>query len=109
QIFGTDVNDTALQHARAGVYSVSALHDVSPERLQRFFTKQSDEYRVVKDVRDLCLFARQDVTHDPPFSRLDLISCRNLLIYLDTFAQRRVLRTFHYALRPHGMLFVGPA
>src|SRR6185503_3285413 len=67
------------------------------------------DYRILKDVRDLCLFARQDVTRDPPFSRLDLISCRNLLIYLDNVAQRRVLRTFHYALRPQGMLFVGPA
>ena len=70
---------------------------------------QNDEYRIAKDVRDLCLFARQDVTRDPPFSRLDLISCRNLLIYLDEVAQRRVLRTFHYALRPQGMLFFGPA
>ncbi len=109
QIFGTDVSETALQNARAGVYSAHALHDVASERLQRFFTKQNDEYRVVKEVRDLCLFARQDVTHDPPFSRLDLISCRNLLIYLDGVAQQRVLRTFHYALRPEGMLICGPA
>jgi two-component system, chemotaxis family, CheB/CheR fusion protein len=109
QIFGTDVSETALQQARAGVYSAHALHDVSSERLERFFTKQNDEYRMVKDVRDLCLFARHDVTHDPPFSRLDLISCRNLLIYLDGVAQQRVLRTFHYALRPEGMLIFGPA
>jgi two-component system, chemotaxis family, CheB/CheR fusion protein len=109
QIFGTDVSETALQHARAGVYSASAVHEVSSERLQRFFTKQNGEYRVVKDIRDLCLFARQDVTHDPPFSRLDLISCRNLLIYLDGVAQQRVLRAFHYALRPEGMLIFGPA
>jgi two-component system CheB/CheR fusion protein len=109
QIFGTDVAETALQQARAGVYSPDAVREVSPERVQRFFTKQNGEYRVVKDVRDLCLFARQDVTHDPPFSRLDLISCRNLLIYLDGVAQQRVLRTFHYALRPEGMLIFGPA
>ena len=109
QIFGTDVSETALQHARAGMYSASAVHDVSSERLQRFFTMQNGEYRVTKNVRDLCLFARQDVTHDPPFSRLDLISCRNLLIYLDGVAQQRVLRTFHYALRPEGMLIFGPA
>ena len=82
---------------------------MSSERLQRFFTKQNGEHRIAKDVRDLCLFARQDVTHDPPFSRLDLISCRNLLIYLDGVAQQRVLRTFHYALRPEGMLIFGPA
>ncbi|HEU4894101.1 MAG TPA: chemotaxis protein CheB [Vicinamibacterales bacterium] len=109
QIFGTDVSETALQHARAGVYSASVVDTVSSERRQRFFTRQNGEYRVVKDIRDLCLFARQDVTHDPPFSRLDLISCRNLLIYLDGVAQQRVLRTFHYALRPEGMLVFGPA
>ena len=109
QIFGTDVSETALEHARAGVYTASAVHEVSSERLQRFFTRQNGEYRIAKDVRDLCLFARQDVTHDPPFSRVDLISCRNLLIYLDAVAQQRVLRTFHYALRPEGMLIFGPA
>ncbi len=109
QIFGTDVSEPALEKARAGVYPASSLQDVSPERLERFFIRQNGDYRIAKDVRDLCLFARQDVTRDPPFSRLDLISCRNLLIYLDDVAQRRVLRTFHYALRPHGMLFFGPA
>jgi len=109
QIFGTDVSEAALQKARAGIYSASALQDVSAERLERFFVEDHGQYRVAKDVRDLCLFARQDVTHDPPFSRLDLISCRNLLIYLDDVAQRRILRTFHYALRPQGMLFLGPA
>ena len=109
QIFGTDVSDVALQKARAGVYHRNLLHEVSAERLERFFVRQNDECRIAKDVRDLCLFARQDVTRDPPFSRLDLISCRNLLIYLDDVAQRRVLRTFHYALRPQGMLLVGPA
>jgi two-component system, chemotaxis family, CheB/CheR fusion protein len=109
QIFGTDISEAALEKARAGVYPVNALHEVSPERLARFFVGQNGEYRISKEIRDLCLFARQDVTRDPPFSRLDLISCRNLLIYLDNVAQRRVLRTFHYALRPQGMLFVGPA
>jgi two-component system, chemotaxis family, CheB/CheR fusion protein len=109
QIFGTDVSEAALQKARAGVYHVNALHEVSAERLERFFIRQNGEYRITKEIRDLCLFARQDVTRDPPFSRLDLISCRNLLIYLDDVAQRRVLRTFHYALRPQGMLFFGPA
>jgi two-component system CheB/CheR fusion protein len=109
QIFGTDISEAALEKARAGVYPVNALHQVSPERLRRFFVGQNGEYRISKDIRDLCLFARQDVTSDPPFSRLDLISCRNLLIYLDDVAQRRVLRTFHYALRPQGMLFFGPA
>ena len=79
QIFGTDVSEAALQKARAGVYPANALHDVSAERLERFFVRQNSEYRIAKEIRDLCLFARQDVTRDPPFSRLDLISCRNLL------------------------------
>ena len=109
QIFGTDISEAALERGRAGVYSANALHGVSPERLGRFFVAQNGEYRISKDIRDLCLFARHDVTRDPPFSRLDLISCRNLLIYLDDVAQRRILRTFHYALRPKGMLFFGPA
>jgi two-component system, chemotaxis family, CheB/CheR fusion protein len=109
QIFGTDVSEAALQKARAGVYPANVLHEVSAERLERFFVKDNSDYRVAKEVRDLCLFARQDVTRDPPFSRLDLISCRNLLIYLDDSAQRRIVRTFHYALRPQGMLFLGPA
>jgi two-component system CheB/CheR fusion protein len=109
QIFGTDVSEAALEKARAGVYHSDALHEVSAQRLERFFIRQNGEFRISKEIRDLCLFARQDVTQDPPFSRLDLISCRNLLIYLDDVAQRRVLRTFHYALRPRGMLFFGPA
>jgi two-component system CheB/CheR fusion protein len=109
QIFGTDVSEAALQKARAGVYPTGVLHEVSAERLERFFVTDNGDYRIAKEVRDLCLFARQDVTRDPPFSRLDLISCRNLLIYLDDVAQRRILRTFHYALRPQGVLFLGPA
>ena len=109
QVFGTDVSEAALHKARAGVYGPGVLQEVSAERLERFFVRQDGDYRIAKEIRDLCLFARQDVTRDPPFSRLDLISCRNLLIYLDDVAQRRVLRTFHYALRPQGMLFFGPA
>ncbi len=109
QIFGTDVSEAALEKARAGVYQASGLRAVSKERLQRFFERRDDGYRTVKEVRDLCLFARQDVTHDPPFSRLDVVSCRNLLIYLDEVAQRRVLQTFHFALRPHGILIIGPS
>ena len=109
QIFGTDVSEAALEKARAGVYHANALRDVSTERRQRFFEKHDDEFRVVKEIRDLCIFARQDVTYDPPFSRLDLISCRNLLIYLDDAAQRRTLQSFHFALQPHGMLIIGPA
>ncbi|HEX4682263.1 MAG TPA: chemotaxis protein CheB [Gemmatimonadaceae bacterium] len=109
QIFGTDVSDAALQKARAGVYSKADLSAVSAERLERFFTTQNDKSRVSKELRSLCLFARHDVTRDPPYSRLDLISCRNLLIYLDADTQRHALRSFHYALRAEGMLMFGPA
>ena len=109
QIFGTDVSEAALEKARAGIYQANALRDVSSERRQRFFEKHDDHFRVVKEIRDLCIFARQDVTYDPPFSRLDLISCRNLLIYLDDVAQRRTLQSFHFALQPHGVLIIGPA
>ena len=109
QIFGTDINDAALEKARAGIYPANALRHVAPERLQRFFVNSDHQYRIAKEIRDLCIFARQDVTRDPPFSRLDLISCRNLLIYLDEVAQRRVLQVFHFALRPDGMVLFGPA
>jgi two-component system CheB/CheR fusion protein len=109
QIFGTDVSEPAIEKARAGIYPVSIAEDVSPERLTRFFVKQDDHYRIAKSIRDLCIFARQDLTRDPPFSRLDLVSCRNLLIYLDVPAQRRVVQVFHYALRSHGFLLLGPS
>jgi two-component system, chemotaxis family, CheB/CheR fusion protein len=109
QVFGSDVSEASLERARAGVYDGRTMAEVSAERLERFFIRQDGAYRISKDVRDVCLFARHDVTRDPPFSQLDLISCRNLLIYLDDAAQRRVLRTFHYALRPQGVLFCGAA
>jgi two-component system CheB/CheR fusion protein len=109
QIFGTDVSEAAIDKARAGIYLESIAQEVSSERLQRFFVKQNDHYRIAKSIRDLCIFARHDVTRDPPFSRLDLVSCRNLLIYLDAAAQRRVMQVFHYALRPEGFLLLGPS
>ena len=109
QIFGTDVSEPAIERARAGVYLDTITQDVSGERLARFFVKTDDHYRIAKSIRDLCIFARQDVTRDPPFSRQDLVSCRNLLIYLDTAAQRRVLQIFHYSLRPRGFLMLGPS
>src|SRR4029078_2560292 len=107
QIFGTDVSEAALEKARAGVYPVNALHEVSPERLGRFFVAQNGEYRISKDIRDLCLFARQDVTRDPPYSRLDLLSCRNLLIYLNTALHKRLIPLLHFALKPDGVLVLG--
>ncbi len=107
QIFGTDVSESTIEKARAGAYPLEIAADVSPERLHRFFTRFDGGYRINKDVRDRCVFARQDVTRDPPFSKLDLIVCRNLLIYLNQATQRRVLSVFHYALRPEGILMLG--
>ncbi|HKZ75001.1 MAG TPA: chemotaxis protein CheB, partial [Steroidobacteraceae bacterium] len=109
QIFGTDVSEVEIEKARSGIYLDSIALEVSSDRLQRFFVKQGDHFRIAKSVRELCIFARHDVTRDPPFSRLDLVSCRNLLIYLDATAQRRVMQVFHYALRPQGFLILGPS
>ena len=107
QIFATDVNEVALDTARRGAYLENIATDVSPERLRRFFTRAGKQYQIVKSIRESCVFARQNVTRDPPFSRLDLVSCRNLLIYLDPALQRRVIPVFHYALRPSGFLVLG--
>ena len=109
QIFATDVSDAAVEHARAGSYGEAITADVSPERLRRFFTHADGAYRINKIVRDLCVFARQDLTRDPPFSKLDLIVCRNVLIYLGTALQRKLLAVFHYALNPTGFLMLGHA
>ncbi|HEX9982586.1 MAG TPA: chemotaxis protein CheB [Thermoanaerobaculia bacterium] len=107
QIFGTDINDAAVEQARVGVFPESIVADVSPERLRRYFVKVESGYRVTKAVRDCCVFARQNLTKDPPFSRLDLISCRNVMIYLGTMLQRKVMSIFHYALRTDGYLLLG--
>ena len=109
QIFGSDVSEGAIESARAGLYLSTISEDVSAERLQRFFILEDSNYRIARRLRELCIFSRQDVTHDPPFSRLDLVSCRNLLIYLDAGAQRRVMQLFHYSLRPTGYLMLGPS
>ena len=108
QIFATDLGDTvSLVKAREGVYPENIEAEVSPERLRRFFTKDQETYRISKSIRDMCAFARQNVTADPPFSHLDLISCRNVLIYLTPVVQKRVIPTFHYALNPSGFLLLG--
>ena len=107
QIFATDLSEAAITRARQGIYARSELTDVSPKRLQRFFTKADDRYRIKKTIRDLCVFAPHNLLKDPPFSRIDLISCRNLLIYLNTVLQRRAVGTFHYALNPTGYLLLG--
>jgi two-component system, chemotaxis family, CheB/CheR fusion protein len=109
QIFATDVSETAVEFARAGVYPTSIEADVSPDRLQTFFTRVAAGYRVTKTVRDLCVFARQDLTKDPPFSHLDIVLCRNVLIYMDVVLQKKLLSMFHYALNPGGFLLLGQA
>jgi two-component system CheB/CheR fusion protein len=109
QIFATDVSEAAIEHARTGIYAASIEADVSSERLRRFFSRTDGGYRVTKMIRDLCVFARQDLTKDPPFSRLDLILCRNVLIYMDGALQRKLLSVFHYALNLHGYLMLGQA
>jgi two-component system CheB/CheR fusion protein len=107
QIFGTDASEQSIQKARAGLYSHAIANDVSPERLRRFFTKTEKGFQVSKRVRDLCIFARQNLCNDPPFSRIDVVSCRNVLIYFGAELQRQLIVTFHYALRQEGYLILG--
>jgi two-component system CheB/CheR fusion protein len=107
QIFATDISDQALQQARAGVYSESQIVNLSADRLKRFFDVTENGYKIKRMIRDLCLFSRHDVTRDPPFAKLDLISCRNLLIYFSAGLQKHVIPIFHYALNPKGFLLLG--
>ncbi|MEP6538106.1 MAG: CheR family methyltransferase, partial [Bryobacteraceae bacterium] len=107
QIFATDLSEAAIQKARAAVYLESSVTGISPERMRRFFVKRARVYQIAQPLRDICVFARQDVTRDPPFSKIDLISCCNLLIYLGPAAQRRALSVFHYALKSKGILVLG--
>lgn len=107
QFFGTDVSDTSVAKARAGLYPENIQGDVSPERLRRFFTKVEGGYRISKTIRDMCIFAQHNVLNDPPFSQMDLICCRNLLIYLEPLLQNKVIALFHYASRPGGFLVLG--
>ena len=109
QVFATDIDRQAIEQARAGVYPASIAADVSPERLARFFSQEPDggAYRIQKGIRDMLVFSEQDVIKDPPFSRLDLISCRNLLIYMGGELQKKLIPLFHYALNPGGVLFLG--
>ena len=109
QIFATDISDSALDRARTGLYSEALVADISPERLRRFFVRLDGGYQIAKPVREMCIFAKQNVAKDPPFSHLDLISCRNLLIYLGPVLQKRVIPTLHYALKPTGYLMLGGA
>jgi two-component system CheB/CheR fusion protein len=109
QIFGTDLDTEAINTARRGSYPASIAADVSPKRLKQFFTKNDDRYQIKRELREKVVFAVQDVTTDPPFSRIDFISARNLLIYFDTGLQKRLIPMFHYALKENGLLFLGTA
>jgi two-component system CheB/CheR fusion protein len=107
QVFGTDLSERAIQTARAGVYKENIEADVTPARLRRFFYKADGGYQIRKTIRDLCIFSTQNVFNDPPFSRMDLVSCRNVMIYLGQSLQKRVIPIFHYALNPTGFLMLG--
>ena len=107
QIFATDIDERALASPAPARYPAALLDSVSPERRERFFIADGGSYVVAKEVRDLCIFSPHSVIRDPPFSRIDLVSCRNLLIYFGADVQNQVIPMFHYALRPDGYLFLG--
>jgi two-component system CheB/CheR fusion protein len=107
QIFATDIDEAAITTARDGLYTLNDVADVSPDRMRLFFIKEGDHYRVRREIREMIVFATHNFLKDPPFSKLDLIACRNVLIYLNDTAQERVAETFHFALRPKGFLFLG--
>lgn len=107
QIFGTDIDRDAIETARSCLYPSLVAADIGPERLERFFERENGSFRVRKEIREMLVFAPQDIIKDPPFTRLDLISCRNLLIYLENDLQKKLLPLFHYSLKPGGVLFLG--
>ncbi|MDX1901921.1 MAG: CheR family methyltransferase [Gammaproteobacteria bacterium] len=107
QIFGTDIDRDALSVARSGIYSDIIEHDVSSGRLKRYFTKEKNKYKINKEIRSMVVFGEQNLIKDPPFTKVDIISCRNLLIYLNIALQKKILPIFHYSLKPQGVLFLG--
>jgi two-component system, chemotaxis family, CheB/CheR fusion protein len=109
QIFATDLDPQAIEAARTGLYPTGIAGDIRPDRLTRFFMQENQSYRIAKEIRDMVIFAPHNVLSDPPFTKLDLLSCRNLLIYLDAALQKRLLPVLYYALRPYGLLFLGTA
>ncbi|MDP3838259.1 MAG: CheR family methyltransferase, partial [Methylococcales bacterium] len=109
QIYSTDLDDEVINIARAGVYANNIAQDITPERLRRFFIKEDAGYRIKKELREMVVFAIQNVIKDPPFTKLDLLSCRNLMIYLGHELQSKLIPTFHYALNPNGILFLSPS
>ena len=109
QVYGTDIDEGSIAKARSGVYPPNVAADISVERLKRFFIREESGYRIKKDIREVIVFAVQNVIKDPPFTKLDLVSCRNLLIYLETDLQVRIIETFHHALKPDGILLLSPS
>jgi two-component system, chemotaxis family, CheB/CheR fusion protein len=107
QVFATDISDPAIDKARSGIYLETELKDIPEEIRRKYFVKHNGAYQVIKSIREVCIFARQDIAKDPPFSRIDFISCRNLLIYFSQELQKKVLPIFHYALKPDGFLLLG--
>lgn len=107
QIFGTDIDEDAIEVARSGIFSTEISCEVSPERLAKFFIKENNSYKINADIRKMIIFAVQDLVKDPPFTRIDLLSCRNLLIYLSAELQKKILPLLHYSLNPDGLLFLG--
>ena len=107
QIFASDLSTEAIRAARIGEYTTEQISNLSPERAERFFTKSKNKYRIARSLRDICVFAPHNILRDPPFSRIDFISCRNMLIYMDITAQKKVMSTFHYALNDGGCLMLG--
>lgn len=106
-IFSTDLNGKAIEKARAGIYAKGFVQHISPQRLKKFFVKINGHYRVIKSIREMCVFSQHNLLKDPPFSRIDLISCQNVMIYLETPPQRRIFKAFHYALKSTGFLLLG--
>lgn len=107
QIFATDLNENAIEKARAGIYMKTAVQNVSPQRLKKFFMQTNGQYQVVKTIRDMCIFAPHNLLKDPPFSRMDVISCQNVLIYLESVPQNKIMHAFHYSLKSSGYLLLG--
>ena len=107
QIFATDLSEPAINKARAGLYNKNSLMNVSPQRLRKFFVKVDGNYQIIKPIRDVCIFATHNLLKDPPFSRMDIISCQNVLIYMEHAAQKKIMQAFHYALRPNKYLLLG--
>ncbi len=107
QIFATDIDENAIAIAREGLYTINDAADVSPDRLRRYFNKEGEDYRIRREIREMVLFATHNFLKDPPFSHLDMVTCRNVMIYLNHVAQERALETFHFALKPGGFLFLG--